>query len=97
MRICQAMALLARCSSAAAHADCCHVRGARAAPGCEPGRDDVCAAYPETQSCAGTGFGLCSFDFRSSSGQMIEIVTHGAAVGKLTVSEVIECRSSGCD
>lgn len=66
-------------------------------PGCEVGREDVCAAYPETQSCAGTGFGLCSFDFRSPAGQMIEIVTHGAAVGGLTVSEVIACRSSGCD
>ena len=66
-------------------------------PGCEAGREDVCAKYPEAQSCAGTGFGLCSFDFRSASGQMIEIVTHGGAVGKLTVSEVIECASSGCD
>lgn len=67
------------------------------APGCEPGREDVCAAYPETQSCAGTGFGLCSFDFRSRSGQMTEVVTHGGNVRGLTVSEVIECRSAGCD
>jgi hypothetical protein len=31
-------------------------------PDCEPGREDVCAAYPEAQSCAGTGFGICTFD-----------------------------------
>ena len=36
-----------------------------AEPDCEPGREDVCAAYPEAQSCAGTGFGLCTFRFRS--------------------------------
>jgi hypothetical protein len=66
-------------------------------PGCEPGREDVCDAYPEAQSCAGTGFGLCTFDFRSPSGALIEIVTHGARVGELTVSEVIECPTSGCE
>jgi hypothetical protein len=67
------------------------------APDCEPGREDVCAAYPETQSCAGTGYGLCTFDFRSPSGPLIEIVTHGGSVGQLTVSEVNECPASGCD
>jgi len=66
-------------------------------PDCEPGREDVCAAYPETQSCAGTGFGLCTFDFRSPSGSLIEIVTHGGSVGQLTVSEVNECPKTGCD
>jgi antitoxin (DNA-binding transcriptional repressor) of toxin-antitoxin stability system len=34
---------------------------------------------------------------RSRAGQTIEIVIHGGAVAKLTVSEVIACRSSGCD
>jgi len=66
-------------------------------PDCEPGREDVCAAYPETQSCAGTGNGLCAFDFRSPSGSLIEIVTHGGSVGQLTVSEVNDCPASGCD
>jgi hypothetical protein len=42
---------------------------------CEPGREDVCRAYPETQSCAGTGFSICTFDFRSPSGSLIEIIT----------------------
>jgi hypothetical protein len=63
---------------------------------CEPGREDVCAAYPETQSCAGTGLGICAFDFRSPSGSLIEIVTHGGHVGQLTISEVIECSETGC-
>lgn len=67
------------------------------APGCEPGREDVCARYPETQSCAGTGYGICTFDFRSASGALIQIVTHGGKVGQLTVSEVIECPRTGCD
>jgi hypothetical protein len=66
-------------------------------PGCEPGREDVCAAYPETQSCAGTGYGICTFDFRSPSGSLIEIVTHGGSVRQLTVSEVIDCPKTGCD
>jgi len=64
---------------------------------CEPGREDVCAAYPEAQSCAGTGFGLCTFRFRSLSGSLIEIVTHGGNVGQLTVSDVVECSKTGCD
>jgi hypothetical protein len=65
--------------------------------GCEPGREDICAAYPETQSCAGTGFGICTFEFKSRSGSSIEIVTHGGSVQKLTVSEVIDCPKTGCD
>ncbi len=68
-----------------------------ARPDCEPGREDVCAAYPETQSCAGTGYGLCTFDFRSPSGTLIEIVTHGGTVGTLSVAEVNACAKSGCD
>lgn len=64
---------------------------------CEPGREDVCASYPETQSCAGTGLGICTFDFRSPSGALIEIVTHGGKVRQLTVSEVIACPQTGCD
>ncbi len=66
-------------------------------PDCEPGREDVCAAYPEAQSCAGTGFGLCTFRFRSPAGSLIEIVTHGGSVGALTISEVIACPKAGCD
>src|SRR2546421_11409490 len=58
---------------------------------CEPGREDICAAYPETQSCAGTGYGICTFDFRSPTGSLIEIVTHGGRVRQLTGSEGIEC------
>jgi hypothetical protein len=68
-----------------------------AEPDCEPGREDVCAAYPEAQSCAGTGFGLCTFRFRSPSASLIEIVTHGGSVGQLTVSDVVECSKTGCD
>jgi hypothetical protein len=64
---------------------------------CEPGREDVCAAYLEAQSCAGTGFGICTFDFRSPSGSLLEIVTHGGPVRQLTVSEVIRCPKTGCD
>lgn len=67
------------------------------APDCEPGREEVCATYPETQSCAGTGLGLCTFDFRSPSGSLIEIVTHGGNVKHLTISEVNDCPASGCD
>jgi hypothetical protein len=63
---------------------------------CEPGQEDICAAYPETQSCAGTGFGMCTFEFKSRSGSPIEIVTHGGSVQKLTVSEVIDCPKTGC-
>ena len=68
-----------------------------AEPDCEPGREDVCAAYPEAQSCAGTGFGLCTFRFRSPSGSLIEIITHGGNVGQLTISDVVECSKTGCD
>jgi hypothetical protein len=65
--------------------------------GCEPGREDVCRAYPETVSCAGTANAMCTFGFRALSGDVIEVVTHGARVGDLRVSEIVECRPTGCD
>lgn len=41
------------------------------------GRPDVCAAYPETYDCAGTGLGQCKFLFTDERGLVLAVVTVG--------------------
>lgn len=41
------------------------------------GRSDVCAAYPETDDCAGTGLGQCRFVFSDGKGSSLIVITAG--------------------
>lgn len=41
------------------------------------GRPDVCATYPETDDCAGTGLGQCKFLFTDGKGSVLAVVTIG--------------------
>jgi len=61
--------------------------------GCRFGREDVCKAYPEAETCAGTGLGNCLFVWRRGK-QVIEVMTIGEEPKRLTVAQV-RCRS-GC-
>ena len=61
--------------------------------GCRFGREDVCRAYPEAETCAGTGLGNCLFLWRRG-GQLIEVTTVGEEPRRLAVSR-LRCRS-GC-
>jgi hypothetical protein len=61
--------------------------------GCRFGREDVCKAYPEAETCAGTGLGNCLFVWRRGK-QVIEVMTIGEEPKPLTVAGV-KCRS-GC-
>ena len=58
-----------------------------------PGREDICTALPEAQTCAGTGFAECEFVFRRPDGAMVRIVTRGEALKDLTVYRVERGRS----
>lgn len=61
---------------------------------CGLGRSDVCAAYPETEFCSGTGRALCSFAWRKRA-TIIQVMTYGEELPDLRV-EGIRCRE-GCN
>lgn len=70
------------------------IRGWRAGPSDEPGttseqrcgaRIEICHAYPETESCAGTGLGQCAFRFVDEGGRHLRVVTVGEALTDLVV------------
>jgi hypothetical protein len=66
----------------------------RAATQCEQenlGREKVCQQWPEVESCAGTGFALCSFLWRRDK-MILEIRTVG---DEREIVERVRCRS-GC-
>lgn len=50
-------------------------------------REDVCARYPETVSCSGSGLGLCRFAFKNSSSRTLIIITKGELVESLQLEE----------
>ena len=52
---------------------------------CSAGRQDVCAAYPETVSCSGTGAAECRFIFTSKAGTTLTLVAEGQDAGRLKV------------
>ncbi len=58
---------------------------------CALGREDICQKWPETESCAGTGMGLCSFAWKKGA-TVVEIVTVG---DETIVVRRARCRS-GC-
>ena len=51
-------------------------------------RAEICAAYPETEACAGTGEGQCLFLFTKPDGSRARIQTVGEALPDLTVDRV---------
>lgn len=61
--------------------------GHRDAGRCSAGRQDVCAAYPETVSCSGTGNATCRFIF-SGAGGAVTLEADGPDAGRLRVSAV---------
>ena len=61
---------------------------------CSAGRQDVCAAYPETISCSGTGSAPCHFIF-SGPGGAVTLVAEGPDVGRLHLTALR--RSAGTD
>ncbi|RUV45348.1 KTSC domain-containing protein [Mesorhizobium sp. M1A.T.Ca.IN.004.03.1.1] len=52
-------------------------RPANVAEGRCVGRPEVCATYPETDDCAGTGLGQCKFLFTDGKGSVLAVVTVG--------------------
>ena len=54
---------------------------------CSAGRQDVCAAYPETISCSGTGAGACRFIFSSPSGGAVTVIAEGRDAGRLKITD----------
>jgi hypothetical protein len=62
---------------------------------CSAGRQDVCAAYPETISCAGTGAAACHFIFSSVSGDAVTVIADGRDAGRLKITDTR--RSSRAD
>jgi hypothetical protein len=69
--------------------------GNRAETRCSAGRQDVCAAYPETISCSGTGSAPCRFIFNGADGTAVTLVAEGGDVGRLRVTALR--RSAGTD
>lgn len=71
------------------------VAGWRAAPedaSLEPdarcgGRDEICAAYPETDGCSGTGLAFCAFRFTKPDGTILSITTAGEPLTDLGVHD----------
>jgi hypothetical protein len=61
--------------------------------GCTIGREDVCAQYPETEFCAGTGMGACGFLWAKNN-TLIQVKTVGEDPAALTLQGVA-CRA-GC-
>jgi hypothetical protein len=55
---------------------------------CSAGRQDVCAAYPETISCAGTGAASCHFIFSAPNGAALTVIADGKNAGRLRVTAV---------
>jgi hypothetical protein len=55
---------------------------------CSAGRQDVCDAYPETISCAGTGAAACRFIFSGPHAASVTLVADGPNVGRLKVTAV---------
>ena len=51
-------------------------------------REAICAAYPETEACAGTGEGQCLFLFTKPGGARARIQTVGEELPDLTVDRV---------
>jgi hypothetical protein len=41
------------------------------------GRDDICAAYPEVESCAGDRDGPCRFRWKTAKGRIFIVYTGG--------------------
>jgi hypothetical protein len=62
------------------------VSGDRDYSRCSAGRQDVCAAYPETIACAGTGGAACRFIFSGPNGASVTLVADGPNVGRLKVT-----------
>ena len=62
------------------------VSGDRDYSRCSAGRQDVCAAYPETIACAGTGSAACRFIFSGPNGASVTLVADGPNVGRLKVT-----------
>jgi hypothetical protein len=54
---------------------------------CSAGRQDVCAAYPETISCSGTGAGACHFIFASPAGGAVTVIAEGRDAGRLKITD----------
>lgn len=50
-------------------------------------REDVCARYPETVSCSGSGLGLCRFAFRNPNNRTLVVITKGELVERLQIEE----------
>lgn len=48
-------------------------------------RAEICNAYPETESCAGTGLGQCLFVFAAPRGGYHTVTTGGEALSELHV------------
>ncbi|WP_145143075.1 hypothetical protein [Roseomonas gilardii] len=48
-------------------------------------RPEVCKAYPETESCSGTGIAACKFNWVAPSGEKISVVTSGEELAYLKV------------
>jgi hypothetical protein len=62
------------------------VSGDRDYSRCSAGRQDVCAAYPETIACSGTGSAACRFIFSGPNGASVTLVAEGPNVGRLKVT-----------
>lgn len=69
------------------------IRGWRAAPeGSNTadqrcfGRPEICAAYPETNQCSGTGVGACQFLFSNEDRKVLAVTTEGESLDGLSVS-----------
>lgn len=67
-------------------------RGFTPIPSREPAKErcgfrlEICAAYPEAQSCAGTGRAPCSFAWRQPDGRTLAIGTEGEELSRLWVA-----------
>lgn len=48
-------------------------------------RTEICNAYPESESCAGTGQGECLFVFAAPRGGYFTVTTRGEALSELHV------------
>lgn len=50
-------------------------------------RIEICVAYPETESCSGTGMGFCLFRFEDAGRRVLTVTTVGEELPDLTVHE----------
>ena len=72
-------------------------QGWRPSPGsddparCAKGFEGQCAAYPETEYCAGGGLPRCVFLWRDAEGTLIELRTLGR---EEPVVEIVRCRQN---